>query len=82
MWTLCLLCVCLSRSSCRDAETAVNVAAEGRAELRRVRNLAAQPRYGECWSNALENIDARCRDFTVDIQSRIALLFTHCHLRK
>uniref|UniRef100_A0A8C7NLI8 Protein brambleberry n=1 Tax=Oncorhynchus mykiss TaxID=8022 RepID=A0A8C7NLI8_ONCMY len=82
MWTLCLLCVCLPWSSCRDAETAANVAAEGRAELQRVRNLAAQPRYGECWSNALENIDARCRDFTVDIQSRIALRFTHCHLRK
>uniref|UniRef100_A0A8C7D0R0 Uncharacterized LOC109881858 n=1 Tax=Oncorhynchus kisutch TaxID=8019 RepID=A0A8C7D0R0_ONCKI len=82
MWTFCLLCVCLPWSSCRDAETAANVAAEGRAELQRVRNLAAQPRYGECWSNALENIDARCRDFTVDIQSRIALHFTHCHLRK
>ncbi|KAM9429972.1 uncharacterized protein ACWYII_017866 isoform 1-T1 [Salvelinus alpinus] len=82
MWTLCLLCVCLPWSSCRDAETAANVAAEGRAALQRVRNLAAQPRYGDCWSNALENIDARCRDFTVDIQSRIALLFTHCHLRK
>nr|XP_046200738.1 uncharacterized protein LOC124032403 isoform X1 [Oncorhynchus gorbuscha] len=82
MWTFCLLCVCLPWSSCGDAETAANVAAEGRAALQRVRNLAAQPRYGECWSNALENIDARCRDFTVDIQSRIALRFTHCHLRK
>ncbi|XP_052340354.1 uncharacterized protein LOC118360650 isoform X3 [Oncorhynchus keta] len=82
MWTFCLLCVCLPWSSCGDAETAANVAAEGRAALQRVRNLAAQPRYGECWSNALENIDARCRDFTVDIQSGIALRFTHCHLRK
>ncbi|XP_045062776.1 uncharacterized protein LOC121537368 [Coregonus clupeaformis] len=82
MWTLCLLCVCLPRLSYSDAETVANVAAEGSAELQRVRNLAAQPRYGECWSTALEKIDARCREFTVDMQSRIALLFTHCHLRK
>ncbi|CAB1330376.1 unnamed protein product [Coregonus sp. 'balchen'] len=82
MWTLCLLCVCLFRLSYSDAETVANVAAEGSAELQRVRNLAAQPRYGECWSTALEKIDARCREFTVDMQSRIALLFTHCHLRK
>ncbi|XP_044066895.1 uncharacterized protein LOC122882959 isoform X6 [Siniperca chuatsi] len=52
----------------------------GRMELRRVRSLAAQPRYGGCWARALENLDMRCRDLTSESQSRIALRFTLCHL--
>ncbi|XP_010899286.1 uncharacterized protein LOC105028325 isoform X2 [Esox lucius] len=77
MWTWCLFYAVCSR---HIAVVVTDVAAVGKAELQRVRNLAAQPRYGECWSRALENIDARCREFTADMQSRIALLFTHCHL--
>ncbi|XP_070695120.1 uncharacterized protein [Pempheris klunzingeri] len=52
----------------------------GRMELRRVRSLAALPRYGECWARALEHLDTRCRELTSDSQSRIALRFTMCHL--
>ncbi|KAL3975024.1 hypothetical protein ACER0C_023650 [Sarotherodon galilaeus] len=52
----------------------------GRMELRRVRTLAAQSRYGECWARALEYLDASCRDLTSESQSLIALRFTHCHL--
>ncbi|XP_027131378.1 uncharacterized protein LOC104935480 isoform X2 [Larimichthys crocea] len=52
----------------------------GRMELRRVRSLAAQPRYGECWARALEHLDTRCRDLTSESQSQIALRFTLCHL--
>ncbi|XP_041655638.1 uncharacterized protein LOC121517717 [Cheilinus undulatus] len=52
----------------------------GRMELRRVRSLAAQPRYGECWARALDHLDTRCRDLTSESQSRIALSFTLCHL--
>lgn len=54
----------------------------GGVELRRVRNLAAQPRYGDCWARALEHLDTRCRDLTSESQSRIALGFTVCHLRR
>lgn len=54
----------------------------GRIELRRVRSLAGQPRYGECWARAVERLDARCRDLTSESQSRIALGFTACHLRR
>uniref|UniRef100_A0A8D3ALX8 Protein brambleberry-like n=1 Tax=Scophthalmus maximus TaxID=52904 RepID=A0A8D3ALX8_SCOMX len=52
----------------------------GRMELRRVQGLASQPRYGECWAQALEHLDTRCKDMTSESQSRIALKFTHCHL--
>ncbi|XP_034534329.1 uncharacterized protein LOC117808774 isoform X3 [Notolabrus celidotus] len=52
----------------------------GRMELRRVRSLAAQPRYGECWARALDHLDTRCRDLTSESQSWIALSFTLCHL--
>lgn len=54
----------------------------GRMELWRVRNLATQPRYGECWARALEHLDTRCRDLTSESQSRIALRFTLCHLSR
>ncbi|XP_051964169.1 uncharacterized protein LOC127630594 [Xyrauchen texanus] len=54
----------------------------GRVELLRVRELAEQPRYGACWSRALEKIHLSCRDFSDDVQSKIALSFTHCHLQR
>ncbi|XP_035512750.1 uncharacterized protein LOC118324488, partial [Morone saxatilis] len=63
------LCSCASPDSER-----------GRMELWRVRSLATQPRYGECWTRALEELDTRCRDLTSESQSRIALGFTLCHL--
>uniref|UniRef100_A0A3B4H0A3 Uncharacterized protein n=1 Tax=Pundamilia nyererei TaxID=303518 RepID=A0A3B4H0A3_9CICH len=62
-----------SSSSAPDSE-------RGRMELRRVRTLAAQSRYGECWARALEHLDASCRDLTSESQSLIALRFTHCQL--
>ncbi|KAL1020541.1 hypothetical protein UPYG_G00001440 [Umbra pygmaea] len=80
MWTLFFVFVVCLR--CGAVEVAADVSADGRAELHRVRNLAAQPRYGECWSRALENIEERCREFTADMQSRLALRFTHCHLHR
>lgn len=55
---------------------------KGRLQLQRVQQLADQPRYGECWSRALERIHTRCREFTEETQSKIALAFTHCHLSR
>ncbi|XP_071333638.1 uncharacterized protein [Trachinotus anak] len=52
----------------------------GKMELRRVQSLASQPRFGECWARALEDLDMRCKELTSESQSRIALRFTHCHL--
>ncbi|TRY93494.1 hypothetical protein DNTS_011706 [Danionella cerebrum] len=53
---------------------------KGRVEYDRVRELALQPRYGACWSRALEKIQTNCKEFSDDTQSKIALAFTHCHL--
>ncbi|XP_060914381.1 uncharacterized protein LOC132990250 isoform X1 [Labrus mixtus] len=68
-----MLLLGLSSGSAPDSE-------RGRMELRRVRSLAAQPRYGGCWARALEHLDTRCRDLTSESQSRVALSFTLCHL--
>ncbi|XP_071333639.1 uncharacterized protein [Trachinotus anak] len=54
----------------------------GKMELRRVQSLASQPRFGECWARALEDLDMRCKELTSESQSRIALRFTHCHLSR
>uniref|UniRef100_W5NBV2 Uncharacterized protein n=1 Tax=Lepisosteus oculatus TaxID=7918 RepID=W5NBV2_LEPOC len=55
---------------------------EGRAQLQRVQGFAAQPRYGACWTRALERLRGGCRELTEDTQSRVALAFAHCHLRR
>ncbi|XP_057213528.1 uncharacterized protein LOC130568592 [Triplophysa rosa] len=55
---------------------------KGRVEFLRARELAAQPRYGACWSLALKNIQSSCSQFSEDVQSKIALSFTHCHLQR
>ncbi|CAN9515260.1 unnamed protein product [Ophioblennius macclurei] len=52
----------------------------GALQLRRLRDLSVQPRYGDCWARALQNLDASCRRLTAEEQSRLALRFTHCHL--
>ncbi|XP_058497944.1 uncharacterized protein LOC131468088 isoform X2 [Solea solea] len=52
----------------------------GRMQLQRVQSLTAHSRYGECWAQALEHLDTRCKDMTSESQGRIALGFTYCHL--
>ncbi|XP_067268862.1 uncharacterized protein [Pseudorasbora parva] len=79
MWTtefLCIFVIVCSVSSDRSLED------KGRVELLRVRELSQQPRYGACWSRALEKIQSSCKDFSDDVQSKIALSFTHCHLQR
>lgn len=72
-----LLLLVLVRSSGSDPDSE-----RGRIALRRVRSLAGQPRYGECWARAVDRLDARCQDLTSESQSRIALGFTMCHLSR
>lgn len=40
------------------------------------------PRYGECWTAALEELDSGCRGLTEDVQHHLALQFTNCFLIK
>ncbi|XP_066566592.1 uncharacterized protein LOC136754165 [Amia ocellicauda] len=87
MWPpLTLLCVVAlvlrSPHPSRSLAPAEGTLAEGRAQLQRLRGLAAQPQYGECWTRALEAVQEGCRELDEDTQSRIALAFTHCHLRR
>ncbi|XP_067880329.1 uncharacterized protein [Heterodontus francisci] len=55
---------------------------QGRLQLRKVQEMARQPGYGRCWSEALSKVDRRCRQLDQEEQSRIALAFTHCHLQR
>ncbi|XP_061114929.1 uncharacterized protein LOC133139419 [Conger conger] len=83
MWSFVLICMAvLGRSF--DCALQLNdyVAREGRAELQRLQGFAAQPRYGACWSRALETIQTSCQEFTEETQSKLALAFAHCHLRR
>ncbi|XP_057715657.1 uncharacterized protein LOC130931136 isoform X2 [Corythoichthys intestinalis] len=52
----------------------------GQVELRRIRSLATNSKYGECWARALEEVDTHCVDMTSESQGLLALKFTHCHL--
>jgi len=72
-WGVAVVCFVSSDRSLED---------KGRVELLRVRELAQQPRYGACWSRALEKVQSSCKDFSDDVQSKIALSFTHCHLQR
>ncbi|KAM9856062.1 uncharacterized protein ACBR49_002189 [Aulostomus maculatus] len=75
-----VVAVLLILSGSVSPDSAGSNSERGWTELRRVRSLAAQPRYGDCWTRALENLDTHCRDLTSETQGRIALRFAHCHL--
>ncbi|XP_051914749.1 uncharacterized protein LOC127596375 [Hippocampus zosterae] len=52
----------------------------GQMELRRIRSLATNSNYGECWASTLEQLDTHCAELTSESQGLLALKFTHCHL--
>lgn len=83
MWLICVFKVAIYGGyfvAC--TETDESLTEQGRLQLQRVQDFAGQPRYGKCWSKALEQIHTRCREFTDETQSKIALAFTHCHLER
>ncbi|XP_017574954.1 uncharacterized protein LOC108440552 [Pygocentrus nattereri] len=82
MRAVALLFTCFSCSFLCTVAAERTLEEKGRDELRKLRDLAVQPRYGECWTRALEKIHTGCREFSADMQSFIALAFTHCHLRR
>lgn len=43
---------------------------------------ARMPRYGHCWTAALEQLDSGCKQLDDDMQSRLALSFANCFLEK
>lgn len=82
MWHIWLTLAVYAGHCVTSGETDKGLEEKGRVQLQRVQQLAGQPRYGECWSRALEKIHSRCREFTDETQSKIALAFTHCHLSR
>jgi len=54
----------------------------GRDQLTAWRGEANRPRYGTCWSTALEALKTGCRDLTEEMQHRLTLAFTDCFLEK
>ncbi|XP_066500622.1 uncharacterized protein [Hoplias malabaricus] len=82
MFETALLYVILSCGFLSSVSPGKSLEEQGREELRKLRELAVQSRYGECWSKALQKIHTNCREFTADTQSLIALAFTHCHLSR
>ncbi|XP_075042169.1 uncharacterized protein LOC142101683 isoform X1 [Mixophyes fleayi] len=63
-----------------DPDTAVME--KGKAQLQVLQSFAQHPRFGDCWSRALQRVDVGCKHLNEEEQSRIALSFTHCHLER
>ncbi|XP_075434540.1 uncharacterized protein LOC142471940 isoform X1 [Ascaphus truei] len=72
-----LLCQC-----CARADPDAGVMEVGRVQLQKLQDFARHPRFGECWSRALQRVDVGCKRLNEEEQSRIALAFTHCHLER
>nr|XP_006820991.1 PREDICTED: uncharacterized protein LOC100374938 [Saccoglossus kowalevskii] len=55
---------------------------EGETQFSALQEYTRHPRYGQCWTNALQQINEGCRRLTDDEQSHLALAFANCHLSK
>ena len=54
--------------------------AVGKAEVEKI--LAESTHGGSCWSKAVSDLTAGCRDMDDDQRSRLAVQFANCHLGK
>ncbi|CAH2316537.1 Hypothetical predicted protein [Pelobates cultripes] len=67
---------------CARSELDTAVMEKGKTELQKLQDFARHPRYGDCWTRALQTVDVGCKQLDEEQQSRIALAFTHCHLER
>ncbi|KAM4664209.1 uncharacterized protein O3C94_012367 [Discoglossus pictus] len=74
---LLLLCQC-----CAAIDPDAAVMEKGRSQLQMLQDFAKHPRFGDCWTRALQRVDVGCKQLNEEEQSRIALAFTHCHLER
>jgi len=56
--------------------------AEGRAQYELVSRESSRPKYGSCWTSALQDLEAGCKNLDDEVQSRLALNFANCFLAK
>ncbi|KAJ7317484.1 hypothetical protein JRQ81_003646 [Phrynocephalus forsythii] len=58
------------------------IISQGKARWQLAREWARHPRYGACWTGALDLLSTGCRELDEEQQSHIALAFAHCHLQR
>jgi len=56
--------------------------AEGRAQYEMATREKSRPKYGTCWTKALEDLESGCKNLDDEMQSRLALNFANCFLAK
>ncbi len=54
----------------------------GRQQLDHLRREAGLPRFGSCWTNALDELEKGCRNLNEKEQSFLAIQFANCFLQK
>ena len=52
----------------------------GRSKLSELSLAVKRPRYGECWSSSLAQLETVCQALDQDTHSRLALQFANCQL--
>ncbi|XP_075246944.1 uncharacterized protein LOC142340265 [Convolutriloba macropyga] len=55
-------------------------AAAGETKYNEILKLSENPKYGNCWTNALSQLENSCRSMREQQQQLLALSFTNCHL--
>lgn len=53
---------------------------EGEKQYRLIKSNANLPQYGQCWTEAIRQIDATCTDLNEKTQALLALRFTKCFM--
>ena len=54
----------------------------GKEKLNELRQLTTMPKYSQCWTQALDNLENGCQRLSDDTQHRMALQFANCFLLK
>ena len=54
----------------------------GKEKLSELRQLTTMPKYSQCWTKALDNLENGCQHLSDDAQHRMALQFANCFLLK
>ncbi len=67
----------MSMSATEDA-----IFQQGKEKYEAIERNTQMPRYSQCWTDALKKLSVGCKHLTDDMQSRLAITFTNCHLAK
>jgi len=65
-----------------ESENHAALVSMGKIQYDVIKLDAQMPRYGQCWTAALKQLDSGCKQLDDDMQSRLALSFANCFLEK